>query len=1160
MRFFKKSAILFAVVLAAQQIAGMAAFATPNELFSAPEKTEFELVADGVAADIYVDMDEKEEGFIGVAHAAGNLAADVRKVTDVEAKLKRDPAGLGKFTVIAGVIGKSRLIDGLIKAGRLDVGAIEGKWESYVIDYIVKPAPGVDLGLVIAGSDKRGAVFGIYKISETIGVSPWGFFSDAVPIKKDKLVFQRERRVQGQPSVKYRGIFINDERSLHKWMDQYAAANNHTVPAYVTKGRPAYRFAHEFYVEVFDMILRSYGNYLWPAMWSNSFWRDDPLNGILAHEYGIVIGTTHQEFMNTPDKEWVWSDLGRFEWMNPNYPEPENWVYTNRDAMIKKWTEEMEHTKNFETVVNMGLRGLNDVAIFPRGTKAQNIALLNDVIKEQRRIIEKVHGNAAIPQSVIIYKEVESFYWGDDAADPKDGWKASIADDITVILCDDNHGNVRALPLEANRGRSGGFGIYYHFDYNGAPRSYRWMDATPAEKIREQMLMAYDYGADRIWVTNVGDLKFNEPAIDYWFKLAYDVEKWGALDGPARSHTEFAAIHFGGELAGEIGEIIGGYIHMNNIRKGEIVFANTFSFSYFNEAERMLARYKAIADRAIAVRKKIPAEKMDMFYGLVFHPTLISFNAWNTMINLGKNQVYGNLGLMEANKYGEIAAAGLLFDTFSMTYTWGDPGINDPGYSATVDTIKANLGEDIVAATAAPGDFYVAGKGKYYGFYVRRNLAPPHEIVAGNIWYLGLTSWNHRENNASGQFALTDSGASYNRRYEISAAESPVITVLPQAWAQSATVPYARAGSAASLPAFTSYEDQKRYIDVGTSGSAEITYTVTPNEDWIVVDKTGGALGAAPKAYMDRIYVTIDWSKLTETSTGGITVRQGGADTAATVTVTAVVFDTSALRENTFVETPEGYISILSTSYAKSAPADKDGVSYEWLRLPDYGREFSSMKVAPSDPNAGYRNARAPGVNSPYLEYNIYVKTPGPLDIVTQWAPTNGMDARQLTTLQYAVQVDDGAISTVDTLGANFFVTNGGGIRWADGVESATRTVTARNNGPVCFNTLSNVEAGEHTIRIYMVNDGLVLQKILVGTSEITQRTTVAQATGAPTMGGSAVTFPAYTLPTILIGARDGTTANIAGAAGSVSSATLSSYFGPPESYKKQRMRGAYDQ
>ena len=1103
--------------------------------FSVPEPDGFGLVHYGRAADIYVD----EKDYPGIIHAAENLTKDIALVTDVEAQFKSNADGLSKYAVIAGAIGNSPVIDKLIEDGKLDVSAIKGKWESYVIDYIDNPVPGVSRGLVIAGSDMRGTVFGIYKISETIGVSAWSFFADSVPVHKNALVLPTKSIVQGEPSVKYRGIFINDERSLDRWMNQYAKANGHTPPKYDSRG--AYWFTHEFYVEVFDMILRQYGNYLWPAMWNNSFWADDPLNGQLANDYGIVIGTTHQEFMNCPDKEWVWSNLGNFQWINPSYPEPENWVYTNRDAMIKKWTETMEETKNFEAVVNMGLRGLNDVAIFPSGTKDQNIALLNDVIKEQRKIIENVHGTTDIPQSVIIYKEVESFYWGDNAADPNSGWKASIADDITTILCDDNHGNVRGLPLELNRSRSGGYGMYYHFDYNGAPRSYRWVDATPLEKIREQMTMAYDYGIQRIWVTNVGDLKFNEPPIDYWFKLAYDIEKWGALEGPDIAHEEFAQMQFGEELGDDIADIIFEYTFMNNVRKPEIVFGNTFSHTYFNEFENMHAKYTDIARRALAIKKEIPAERMDAYYNLVLHPTLVSWNAWNLAYYLGKNQIYQGLGISAVNDYEQIVRASLAFDNFIYQYIYGDPRIMDETYAATVNTIKAWLGP-IVGDNIIDADengYYCVGNGKYYGYYPRRELTEPFAVVRDtSIYYLLLTTWNH----PTSQKTFTTTGTAHNRLYTLTVPETSEMVVLPQAWLGTA-LPNAKTGSV-DLYKFTNYADETRFIDIATTGSTAFDYTAAANNDWIILSKAGGTVSAGNK--VDRFFVTIDWVKVPATgATGSITIS--GADATVTVNVTAEVFDTDTLPNKTFIET-DGYISILSKNFAQSVPATKNGISYEWTKLPNYGRELSSMKVMPNDPNAGYGNARIPGEDSPYLEYNVYIKTPGAIDIITQWAPTNGNDARQLTTLDYAVSLGNEAPQRVRSLGRDFYVNNAGNIPWADGAEAATRTIITRNNGGACMSAHAVTKPGVYTIRIYMVNDGLTLQKILVGTS-ILPRTTVAAATVTDTMTGERFSSPAYTTPTLLTGNRYNYHNAVAGTATTASTAgTLATYFGPPES------------
>ena len=1078
----------------------------------------FSLVANGVSADIYVDAGD----YGGIIHAADNLTKDIKAVTDVTATLKNSTDGLSDYAVIAGSIGKSPVIDSLINQGKLDVSAVKGKWESYVIDYIANPIPGVKMGLVIAGSDKRGAIFGIYKISETIGVSPWGFFADSVPIHQDELLLPTETLVQGEPSVKYRGLFINDERQLEKWMEQYGPKNDHAAPLHGN----AYKLTSKFYVEFFDMILRQYGNYMWPAMWNNAFFTDDPLNGYYANEYGVVVGLSHQEFMNCPDKEWVWSNQGSFDWISRNTTSTDKstWNYVNRDNIIKKWTETMLDTKDYETIPTLGLRGLNDTTAISNQGVDLNVMLLNDVTAAQMQIIEDVGLNAAEQQmNVTIYKEVETFYYG-TATDPNSGWKASVDENITLVVCDDNHGNTRALPMDINRERAGGFGMYYHFDYNGSPRSYRWIDSTPLEKIREQMMMAYDYGVDRIWITNVGCIKFNEPSIDYWFKLAYDVDKWGGLEGPEKAGKAFAEREFGKELADGIANVISEYVHMNGIRKPEIVLSNSFSGRYFDEWTRMVDRATAMKDKALAMKALVPPERMDAYYNMVLRPVLVVWNVWNLMMNIEKNHLYASVGVTAANDFAQIAGAGLTYEDFTTQYTYGDPRINDSTYATTVNTIKTWLGEDVIDASETPGDFYCVADGKYYGYYTRRNLTSPHAVVSNdNIYYIGLTTWNHRQANGSGGGAKWSigNGTNYNQVTSYNAADTTQMCIIPQVWdAPSGTIPNAKNGQTVALHKFTNYGDETRYVEVAATGNEAFAYTVTADQPWIVLSKTGGSISADPLKKIDKVYVSIDWEKITTQNPGAsitFTASNGNIST-VTVTTETLNLDELDLPLMTFIET-DNYMSILSNNYAKSVPAVKDGIEYQWTTLPDYGRERSSVKVTPSNPNAGYGvdKAHTPGVNSPYLEYNIYVKTSGPIQVITQWAPTNGIDPRQISTLNYAAQLDDGPITTVNSLRSNFSVS---GTGWSSGVESAVHTFNNENGGSRCISTYSNVSSGIHTIRIYMVNDGIVLQKLLVGA-------------GLPT-----TTSYGATAPTLLVGS-----------ASTGTSAVFRSYLGPPETF-----------
>ena len=1112
----------------------------------------FNLVAGGAAADVFVDLASTSKAFAGVDHAAENLTKDIMAVTGVTSVKKPGSAGLSSHAVIVGVIGESPIIDGLITAGALDVSEVAGKWESYVMDFIPNPVAGVDLGLVIAGSDKRGAVYGIYKISETIGVSPWGFFADSVPTRRNEIRLPAETLVQGPPSVQYRGLFINDERQLEQWMLQYAVANNHTPPYYQSRG--AYRLTHQFYVEFFDMILRQYGNFMWPAMWSNSFFYDDPLNGKLANDYGVVVGMSHQEFMNCSDKEWAWNTSASFEWVarSTNTTNEANWTYPSRTAMENKWRQTMTDTRDYETIPTLGLRGLNDTSALTSTNVDVNVAVLNAVTRSQMQILRDVGYDVATrPTNVIIYKEIEGYYNG-TAGVANSGWKATIDPNVTVMFCDDNHGNVSFLPA-INRDRPGGFGLYYHFDYNGSPRSFRSGNSTPNEKVREQMTMAYEYGVRKIWVTNVGSIKFNESPISYWFKLSYDVDKWGDPDGPARARRADAAREFGEELADDIADIIGEINSANGLRKPDIVMSNSFTARYWDEANRLLDRAAALKDKALEIKKLIPPERMDAYYNLVLHPATHVWNVWNLHINIEKNHLYQAVGVTAANDFASIARAALQLDNYERFYTYGMRGITgDTTYTGngsgtgnnmnSVSFIKNWLGDDIIDATPTVGSYHVVANGKYYGFYPRRNASGVIQTAGSNIYYLALSGWAH----PTSQFSI-GAGTAYNQVQAYTAATTTQMCVIPQVWTltgtNTGTIPNAKGTASVAMPKFTSYVNETRYFEVASTGNTSFTYNAVANQPWIILSKTTGTITSNDKQKIDKVYVSIDWSAIpvgTNNPTGTITITATIGGTVNTITVNVPTDNSSvteatlaALPEKTFVE-QDNYISILATNYANSVPMtvqgkalDSDGhevtksTTYEWTVLPDYGREGSSVKVMPSALSGGYNTIFVPGTNSPYLEYNIYIKTAGTIYIVTQWAPTNPIDQNQPTVMRYAVQVDNGTRTTINTVRTDLSVTNKS-AGWGEGVEQAVHTATNTNTGGArCVTSHTNITAGLHTIRIYMVNDGLTLQKILVG---------AGLATSAWNGGQT---------PTILAG---GSTQN-------GTSAMPYGYLGPPESF-----------
>jgi hypothetical protein len=444
----------------------------------------------------------------GVIRAVNDLQADIGRVTDLTASISENTGRLGTNAIIVGTIGKSQIIDDLISSGKIDPSQIAGKWESFFLEVVPNPLPDVISGLVIVGSDKRGTIYGIYDLSEQMGVSPWYWWADVPVQHQDELFVKPGKYQQGEPSVKYRGIFLNDEApDLTGWV----AEKFGTVPAGTNPPIPpnVANFNSNFYARLFEVILRLKGNYLWPAMLSNAFNEDDPENPRLADEYGIVMGTSHQEPMLRAQQEWdrrYQSTLG-------------HWNYAAYPSILKSfWRDGIRRNKDYESIITIGLRGANDTPMIPGGTVAQNIAMLEQIVDVQRQIIaEEINPDVTqVPQLWCLYKEVQEYY--------NAGMR--VPDDVTLLWADDNWGDLRRLPTEPERGRSGGAGIYCHFDYVGGPRNYKWINTNPIPKVWEQLTLAKEYGADRIWIVNVGHFKGLEFPIEYFMHLAWNTSRW----------------------------------------------------------------------------------------------------------------------------------------------------------------------------------------------------------------------------------------------------------------------------------------------------------------------------------------------------------------------------------------------------------------------------------------------------------------------------------------------------------------------------------------------------------------------------------------------------------------------------------------------------------
>ena len=642
----------------------------PRYVESEPQAGSF-AIADGKScASLYVDTGDHA----GVVRAVSDLQRDIAKVTGCTASVAHDDKGVQTRTIIVGTIGKSSVIERLIRSRKIDVSQVSGQWESFLIQVVPNPLPGVGSGLIIAGSDKRGTIYGVYDVSEQIGVSPWYWWADVPVLHKDALYVRRGTYVQGPPAVRYRGIFLNDEApSLTGWVHEKFGNYN-----------------HEFYEKVFELLLRLKGNYLWPAMWNNAFNEDDPLNPKLADEYGIVMGTSHHEPMLRAQQEWKRHGTGPWDYSR------------NSEGLRHFWEEGIERNKNYESVITLGMRGDGDLPM----SESANVALLEKIVADQREILAQRMNKKLldIPQDWALYKEVQEYY--------ERGMR--VPDDVTLLWCDDNWGNLRRLPTAEERNRSGGAGVYYHFDYVGDPRSYKWLNTVPIAKVWEQMNLAHEYGANRIWIVNVGDLKPMEFPIEFFLSLAWNPQRW-----PKEKISEFTRLwakrEFGPEYAQQIADIISKYTKYNGRRKPELLDPTTFSLMDYQEADRVLADWKSITSEAEKIYANLPEDRRDAFYELALYPTKASALVAEIYITAGRNRMYAVQGRASTNElaarvrelfqadaalskeYNHVLAHGKwdhMMDQTHLGYTfWNQPPVNAmPAVQEVQVPEKADMG------------------------------------------------------------------------------------------------------------------------------------------------------------------------------------------------------------------------------------------------------------------------------------------------------------------------------------------------------------------------------------------------------------------------------------------------------------------------------------
>jgi len=893
-----------------------------------------------------------------VQRAAALLQQDIMSVTGQRPELLHKLPASAQNLIIIGSLDKSSLI-GRIRADipakstrTRNIGdSLQGKWEAFSIQSTDHPIKGIDHALVIAGSDRRGTAYGVFELSRQMGVSPWYWWAD-VPVKKKTAIYVKKGSwLQGPPAVKYRGFFINDEApAFSGWTKEKFGGVNHQV-----------------YEKVFELLLRMKANYLWPAMWGNAFNDDDTLNNVLADKYGIVMGTSHHEPMLRAQQEW--KRYGSGLW---NYE-------TNAATLDSFWKKGIEHMGSHESIVTVGMRGDGDKPM----EEGSNIALLEKIVSNQRRIISEVTGKppSATPQSWALYKEVQDYY--------DKGMR--VPDDVTLLLCDDNWGNVRKLPKAGEPARVGGYGMYYHFDYVGGPRNYKWLNTNPIARVWEQMHLAWQYGVDRIWIVNIGDIKPLEFPTGFFLDYAWDPGKWPAERLPEYTR-DWAARQFGPRHADAIAKILTNYTKYNGRRKPELLSPETYSLLNYREAETVVTDYNKLAEQADSIYKLLPADYRDAYYQLVLYPVKACANLNELYVAVSKNRLYAAQGRAATNEWA--------------------------------DRVKTFYAQDSALS-----------------HYYNKEMAAGKWDHMMDQTHIGYTYWQQPPENKMPDIKTLDwppspgsastAGSSWGVAIEGSAAWWPISPQLPV------------------LHALEPQGQRNCFIEVFNRSQSSFDYTATTSVPWLHIHPQKGRI-----TQQERLWITVDWQKAPK-GKQSIPITISGSDGQQVIVITSANNPTNPKSGPTkgFIES-SGYVSMEAEHYTKAIETEQ----LKWQRIPELGRTLSGMQAFPVT-----APSQTPGGNSPRLQYELYLSDSGVVNVQAYFSPT--LDFTGAGRLRYGISFDE-EVPQIINLASDTTQRS-----WEQSVADNIRIMVSRHRiaGP-----------GQHTLKFWMVDPGIVLQKIVV--------------------------------------------------------------------------------
>lgn len=902
--------------------------------------------------------------------AAYLLQQDIKRVSGYIAPVYISLTKASGNCIVIGNI-NSALVKSLITVQDVISSRLQGKWECYGYKVLSKPAGRINQALVIAGSDTRGTAYGVFNLSEQIGVSPWYWWADVAPVQKSTLSLNISETVSAPPSVKYRGIFINDEDwGLQPWAAKTFEPETGDI-------------GPKTYAKVFELLLRLKANLIWPAMHpSTKAFYSYPGNKKVAADYAIVVGSSHAEpMLRNNVGEWNEKTMGHFNYI------------TNKQQVYNYWETRVKESSANQAIYTMGMRGVHDSGMEGVKGPKEAVPLLEQIIADQRGLFQKyINPDATkVPQVFTAYKEVLDVY--------DNGLK--VPDDITLVWPDDNYGYIQRLSNPQERARKGGAGVYYHASYWGRPHDYLWLSTTHPALIREEMTKAYDLDARNVWVLNVGDIKPSEYNIQLFMDMAYQIKPF--------KNSAYSKIHlknwisqiFGSTNATGITNMMWQYYNLAFERKPEFMGwsqtepttpVNITAYNHYNygdQAQRRIDSYAVLENSAKSLRPRISASQQTAFYELVYYPVVGSSLMNKKFLYRDKALLYAKEGRLSANNF---------------------------------TALSSNAYKEIVSET------------QYY-----------NTKLANGKW-ANVMSMKPRDLPVYQEPKLD-------------------IKLQPQAFNWQAipegftfSDPLKSAAPALKLPLFNQVKPLKHFVDIYLCKAEVLNYSVTASHSWIKVSQQAGKLLPGGSQSQQRIWVTVDWAKAPQTSQlqGQVVVK--AANRSFSIAIEAVRNNIADLKNYNGAVEANGYIAINAASYN----AQDNAKAKSWAVIDGLGYSGKSLQAVPltvATPDTAMAVIKA----NPSLSYNFYTLNTTPAEVKIYTLPT--FPVNNNFGMRYAVSVDNEPLTILN------FKTVGRSNEWKQNVLSNTTVKSVKIN---------SLPAGKHQLKIYLVDPGVILDRILI--------------------------------------------------------------------------------